>query len=104
MLHRMQNRRRGKMGHMDMKLDISKAYDWDFLWKIMLKIRLSEQWVNLAMESIITPTYLVLINGEPKWFFSLSCGIRKGEPLSSYLFLLCVEQLSSLLQKVTETH
>lgn len=43
LLRGMRNRRRGKVGHMAMKLDISKAYDrveWGFLRKIMLKIGL----------------------------------------------------------------
>ena len=43
MLHRMRNWRKGKIGHIAVKLDISKAYDqveWSFLWQIMLKIGL----------------------------------------------------------------
>ena len=55
MLHRMRNRRKGKTGHMAVKLDISKAYDrveWEFLRRIMMKIGLPEQWVNLAMETV----------------------------------------------------
>ena len=49
----MRNRRRGKVGHMAVKLDISKAYDWvewEFLQRIMLKLGLSKHWVNLSME------------------------------------------------------
>lgn len=52
MLHRLQNRRQGKIGHMAVTLDISKAYDhveWEFLQKIMLKMGLSNRWVNLPM-------------------------------------------------------
>ena len=55
MLHRLQNRRQGKIGHMAVKLDISKVYDcveWEFLWKIMLKMGLSDRWVNLAMQCV----------------------------------------------------
>ena len=45
MLHKMQDRRKGKVGHMVVKLDISKAYDWvewEFLQRIMLKLGLSK--------------------------------------------------------------
>lgn len=79
MLHRMRNRRKGKTGHMAVKLDISKAYDrveWEFLRRIMMKIELSEQWVNLAMETVRTASYSILINGEPKGFFTPTQGIK----------------------------
>ena len=59
MLHRMRNRRKGKIRHMAVKLDISKAYDqveWSFLWQIMLKIGLLVQWVHMAMEIVQTLT------------------------------------------------
>ena len=73
MLHRMRNRRKGKTSHMAVKLDISKAYDrveWKFLRRIMLKMGLPKQWVNLTMEIVKTSTYSILINGEPKGFIT----------------------------------
>ena len=100
MLHRMRNRTKGRKGHMAVKLDISKAYDrveWEFLQRIMQKIGLPDQWVNLAMETVRTTSYSTLINGEPRGFFTPTRGIKQGDPLSSYLFLLCVEGLSSLI-------
>lgn len=54
---------------MAVKLDISKAYDqveWEFLRQIMLKIGLPDQWVELAMGTVRTASYSVLINGEPR--------------------------------------
>ena len=45
------------MGHMTIKLDISKAYDrveWTFLQGIMQKLGFDQRWVQLAMETITT--------------------------------------------------
>ncbi|XP_023906329.1 uncharacterized protein LOC112018051 [Quercus suber] len=105
MIHHIRNRRKGKKGHMAVKLDISKAYDrveWEFLQKIMLKIGLLEQWVNLAMETVHIASYSILINGEAKEFITPSRGIKQGDPLSPYLFLLCTEGLSSLIWRAME--
>ena len=82
-LHKLRNKRQGKIGHIAVKLDISKAYDhveWEFLQKIMLKMGLSDKWVNLAMQCVSSESYLVLINGEPRGFISPSCSIKQGDP------------------------
>ena len=66
MLHRFRNRRQGKVGHMAIKLNISKAYDQvkcKFLRKIMLKMGFSGRWVNLAIQGVSSTSYSVLING-----------------------------------------
>ena len=100
MLHRMRHRRRGKTGHMAVKLDINKAYDrveWEFLRRIMLEIGLQNQWVHLAMETVCTASYSILINGKPISFITPSHGIKQGDPVSPYLFLLCAEGLSSFI-------
>lgn len=91
---------------MVVKLDISKAYDkveWGFLKKIMLRLGLLEKWVDLAMEIVCTASYSILINGEPTSFITPSHSIRQGDPHSPYLYLLCAEGLSSMLQKAIET-
>lgn len=91
---------------MAVKLDISKAYDcveWEFLRQILLKLGIVDPWVRLAMEIVCTASYFMLINGEPRGFINPSQGIKQGDPLSPYLFLLCVESLSSLLRKAVES-
>ena len=70
----------------------------------MLKIGLPEQWVTLAMEIVKTTTYSMLINGEPNGFITPTRGIRQGNHLSPYLFLLYAKGLSSLIRKATDTN
>ncbi|KAL0012411.1 hypothetical protein SO802_007519 [Lithocarpus litseifolius] len=101
LLHEMRNKRRGKVGQMAVKLDISKAYDrveWSFLERIMLKLGLDRKWVSLAMETITTASYSVLINGEPRGFVNPTRGIKQGDPLSPYLFLLHAEEARDLIK------
>jgi hypothetical protein len=89
-----------KTGFMGFKLDLSKAYDqveWSFLEATMLKMGFDVKWVQLVMTCVTSMQYSVLVNGTPGKPFIPSWGIRQGDPISPYLFLLCVEVLSSLL-------
>ena len=104
-LHKMRNKRSGKKGQMAVKLNISKAYDrveWGFLRKVMQKLGFNVKWVQLAMEMVRTASYSILINGEPKGFIQPSRGIRQGDLLSPYLFLLCAEDLSGMIRRAVE--
>jgi hypothetical protein len=85
---------------MAVKLDISKAYDrveWNFLEKVMRRLGFAEQWINLVMMCVRTANYAILLNGNPVERFYPTRGIRQGDPISPYLFLLCVEALSNLM-------
>jgi hypothetical protein len=90
----------GKKGYMAVKIDLSKAYDkmeWHFLKEVMLKIGFAPKWVDLIMMCVSFARFVVMINGTPTSSIVPSRGIRQGDPILPYLFLLCAKALSSLL-------
>ena len=54
------------------------------------------------MECIQSVTYSILVNSEPKGRIIPTRGIRQGDPLSPYLFLLCSEGLNGLIQHAVD--
>ena len=63
----------------------------------MRKLGFSEKWISLMMLCVLTISYSILINGAPRGFIKPTRGIRRGDPLSPFLFLLCTEGLHDLL-------
>ena len=99
----MQNHKSRKDGYMALKLDMSKAYnlvEWVFLDGIMRKLGFNEKWITLTMLCVSTVTYSILINGVPTGFIRPTKGIRQGDPLSPFLFLLCTEGLHGLITQL----
>ena len=101
-LHSLQNCKSITHGFMAIKLDISKTYDWvdwNFLEQLMRKLGFNERWVQLIMGYVKTVSYSVLVNGEPWGLIQPTHGIKQGDPLFSFLFLLCIEGLNGLIKR-----
>ena len=87
------------------KLDIEKAYDsinWEFLYQVMNRMGFGSGWLSWIKWCISTTSFSVLINGSPAGFFPSSKGLRQGDPLSPYLFVIGMEALSCLINRVVE--
>lgn len=95
-------RKRGKGGWMSIKADMEKAYDrveWSFVLKVMENFGFSPKWLSWMNLYLSSPQFSILLNGGPYGDFQPSRGLRQADPISPFLFILCLEVLSRLLIK-----
>ncbi|KAL9687234.1 hypothetical protein QQ045_031633 [Rhodiola kirilowii] len=80
---------------------MSKAYDrveWLFLEKLLLKFGFAKIWVERVMCCVRTVSYLIRVNDNVSSVIRPGRGLRQGDPLSPYLFLLCIELLNKKIR------
>ena len=88
------------------KIDLEKAYDhleWPFIRFTLQFFNFPQQIIDLIMACLETSSILVMWNGQTSKPFNPSRGVHQGDPLSPYLFILCLNHLSLLLDSALHT-
>ena len=87
------------------KIDFEKAFDsinWGFLDSVMEQMNFGCKWRRWISSCLSSAKASVLFNGSPTEEFSISKGVRQGDPLSPFLFILVMEGLNIAVKRACE--
>ncbi|XP_021971327.1 uncharacterized protein LOC110866487 [Helianthus annuus] len=88
-----------------LKIDFEKAYDnvnWNFWLSILAQMGFPQVWCGWIKGILVSARAAVLVNVSPTFEFMCEKGLRQGDPISPFLFLIVMEALSWLLKKARE--
>ena len=91
---------------MAIKLDMANAFDrvnHHYLFEIMSKFGFSKIFVRWVKSCINRPWIAPLVNAKPTKFFQATRVLRKGFPMSPFLYLLVVESMRRKIQHLQES-
>nr|XP_016457391.1 PREDICTED: uncharacterized protein LOC107781232 [Nicotiana tabacum] len=86
-----------------LKVDMQKAYDsveWIFIEQVLVGLNFPTQFIQWIMQCLKTVSYSILINGHPTEPLNSKKGLRQGDPISPFLFVLVMEYFSRVLKSL----
>ncbi|GJT75675.1 putative RNA-directed DNA polymerase, eukaryota, reverse transcriptase zinc-binding domain protein [Tanacetum coccineum] len=88
------------------KVDFEKAFDfvnWNYLYFVLLHMGFGSKWRSWICSCLHSARTSILINGSPTLELSLGHGLRQGDQLSPFLFILVMEGLHLALQEANHS-
>lgn len=85
---------------MSIKVDIEKAYDrlnWNFIMQCLDECKFPPKLTNAIKHCITSSSFQLLWNSDKTNIFTPSRGIRQGDPISPYLYVICMDMLSHII-------
>ncbi|KAK1422577.1 hypothetical protein QVD17_17860 [Tagetes erecta] len=96
--------KKSKLEGLIFKVDFNKAFDsvnWQFIDSILLQMNFPKRWRSWVMGILKSSKASVLINGSPTKEFYYSRGVRQGDPLSPFIFLVVMEAFNWVMNKAS---
>ena len=97
--------RRNRRSALCFKVDYEKAYDsvrWEFLFDMLQRLGFHSKWVRWVRGCLESSSISVLVNGSPTEELKLSRGLRQGDPMVPFLFLMVAEGLAGLVRQASK--
>lgn len=88
-----------------LNVDFAKAFDcinWKFLDSILMQMNFGEKWRSWIKGCISSASVPVLVNGSPTTEFPMEKGLRQGDPLSLFLFIIDAEAMHVMMEESVE--
>ncbi|RHN54844.1 putative RNA-directed DNA polymerase [Medicago truncatula] len=90
-----------------LKVDFEKAYDtvdWGFLEYMLKRVGFCTKWINWMKACVFGGNMSILVNGSPTEEISIERGLKQGDPLAPFLFLLVAEGFSGLMRNAVNSN
>lgn len=103
-IHNMRTKK-SKKGWMAIKFDLEKAYDrlsWKFIEDTLVDARIPQFLTQVILSCLYSTSMQVIWDGKVGAPFNPNRGIHQGDPLSLYIFVLCMERLSQAILKAVQ--